>query len=191
VIVHPGDRIEPPAPEYAEPIVAWRTWRLFVGADGLEPRLVPVVGGSRPWPAGRAARARCGRGRRHEVPGLLCTCGLYAASSPDPLRHTRDPAVVGTVALWGRVAEHRTGFRAEFGYPQRLALVCYLCFWRTPAEGSRPDVVARLRGGRLVPLCEPHVELSNRYGYATPGLVPADEVEARLLSTYAVERLAA
>jgi len=109
---------------------------------------------------------------------------------PDPLRRTRDPAVLGTVALWGRIVEHLHGFRAEFAYPQRLRLVCYLCFslWGTrfPSESA---VVVRHRGGRMVPLCEPHLELSERYGYRMPRLLEARPVEQALLATYAVDLL--
>jgi len=109
---------------------------------------------------------------------------------PDALRRTRDPAVLGTVALWGRVVEHVHGFRAKFGYPQRLRLVCYLCFclWGTRAP-SECAVVVRHRGGRMVPLCEPHLELSIRYGYRIPRLLEARPVEQALLSTYSVDLL--
>jgi hypothetical protein len=108
----------------------------------------------------------------------------------DLLRRTRDPAALGSVALWGRVVEHARGYRAEFGYPQRLRLICYLCFclWgtRTPSGCA---VVVRHRGGRMVPLCEPHLELSWRYGYRTPRLLEARAVEQALLDTYVVDLL--
>ncbi len=103
--------------------------------------------------------------------------------------HARDPAVAGTVGLWGRIVEHEHGFRAEFGYPQRLMLVCCLCFWVRGTGRSVPDTVVRLRGGRLVPLCDEHVELCRRYGYPVRHLLPAADVEGALLSTYAVDVL--
>lgn len=98
--------------------------------------------------------------------------------------------MLGTVALWGRAVEHEAGWRAAFAYPQRLRLVCYLCFslWGTHSpSGCR--VVVRHRGGRMVTLCEPHLELSRRYGYRIPRLLPAEVVESSLLSTYAVDLL--
>jgi hypothetical protein len=116
-----------------------------------------------------------------------CTCGLHATHDPDPLRRARDPAVVGTTALWGRVVEHEHGYRGEFAYPQRLRLVCHLCFWRKGTNGDRCTVVVRLRGGRLVPLCAEHLELSRRYGYPMPRLLPARDVEQALRSTYGVD----
>ena len=57
----------------------------------------------------------------HEAPHLGCTCGLHGTHELDLLRRTRCPAVLGRVALWGRVIEHELGFRARYGYPQRLA----------------------------------------------------------------------
>ncbi|HET7236047.1 MAG TPA: hypothetical protein VFK59_06410 [Actinomycetota bacterium] len=173
-----------------EPIHAWRTWTLAGSRDGAQVRLLPIAGDGRPWPAMSPASASCTRHRSHRVPELDCTCGLHAMREPDPLRRTRGPAVLGTVALWGHVVEHVHGFRAEFGYPQRLRLICYLCFclWGTRAP-SQSAVVVRHRRGRMVPLCEPHLELSRRYGYRMPRLLEASTVEQALLSTYAVDIL--
>ena len=88
------------------------------------------------------------------------------------------------------MVEHAHGYRSEFGYPQRLRQVCYLCFclWGTRAP-SESAVVVRHHGGRMVPLCAPHLELSRRYGYRMPRLLDAPTVEQALLSTYAVEVL--
>ena len=55
--------------------------------------------------------------------------GLYRQAI-DHLRRTRCPAVLGRVALWGRVIEHEHGYRARFAYPQRLRLICQFCFWQ-------------------------------------------------------------
>jgi len=96
--------------------------------------------------------------------------------------------VLGTVALWGRVVEHEHGYRGELGYPQRLRLVCYLCFWQWGVPGPC-EVVARRLGGRMIPLCGPHLELSLRYGYRVGRVLSADRVEQALLSAYAVDVL--
>lgn len=185
------DTLVPPGPEtLTEPVLAWRTWTLNGSPDGAEVRLLPLFGDGRPWPVRGPARASCVRRGRHRVPGLECTCGLYATHGLDALRHSRDPAVLGTVALWGRIVEHATGFRAEYAYPQRLRLVCFVCFWREgPDHRAVCETVTRRRGGRLVPLCGPDLELCRRYGYPTRRLLPASEVEQRLLSAYAVDVL--
>jgi hypothetical protein len=98
--------------------------------------------------------------------------------------------VLGTVALWGRIVEHERGFRAALAYPQRLRLLCYLCFtlWGRNGPGEC-EVVVRHRGGRMVPLCEPHLELSRRYGYPVPRILSARAIESELLATYAVDPL--
>ncbi len=174
----------------AEPLMGWRAWTLAGTRTGDDVRLRPIAGDGRPWPPRTPAWAACARHRGHAVPDPWCTCGLHAVPGPDALRRTRDPAVLGTVALWGRVIEHDAGWRAAFAYPQRLRLICYLCFatWGTHTPGGC-SVVIRHRGGRMVPLCAPHLELSRRYGYPMPRLLDADVVESGLLSAYAVDLL--
>ena len=173
-----------------EPIVAWRTWTLAGSRDASTVRLLPIAGDGRPWPPRRPATAACTRTRRHAVPRVGCTCGLHAVADLRTLRRTRDPAVLGTVALWGLIAEHDLGYRAAFGYPQRLGLVCYLCFSLSAIRSLDPvEAVVRHRGGRMVPLCEPHLELSRRYDYPMPTVLASGAVTSALLATYAVDPL--
>ena len=173
-----------------EPIVAWRTWTLAGSRDASTVRLLPIAGDGKPWPPRLPATAACTKSRHHAVPDLDCTCGLHAVAEADGLRRTRDPAVLGTVALWGLIAEHDLGYRASSAYPQRVRLVCYLCFclWALHAPGE-VEVVVRHRGGRMVPLCGPHLELSRRYDYPMPTVVSARAVTSALLSTYAIDPL--
>ena len=182
--------LETPVATLPEPIHAWRTWTLVGSRDGSRVRLAPIAGDGRPWPPRRPAEASCTRHRSHVRPELDCTCGLHAVESPDELRRTRDPAVLGSVALWGRIVEHEHGFRAALAYPQRLRLLCYLCFtsWGSNGPGDC-EVVVRHRRGRMVPLCGPHLELSRRYGYHLPRILSARTIESELLATYAVDLL--
>lgn len=181
--------IRPESHALSEPIMGWRVWTLHTNLRHNEIRMRPIAGNGAPWPPIEPARASCTRRRWHRVPELACTCGLHATRDAGLLHRARNPAVVGTVALWGRVVEHELGYRGQFAYPQRLMLVCYLCFWQWGPGRSAPKEVVGLRGGRLVPLCEEHVELSRRYGYPSRRLAGADEVEGALLSTYAVDVL--
>ena len=185
-----GTRYEPASDTLSEAIVAWRAWTLAGSRDGSEARLLPIAGDGRPWPLLQPARASCRR-HRGPVPDLWCTCGLHAVHDPDILRRTRDPAVIGSVALWGRVVEHANGFRAELGYPQRLRLACMICLWRRGGGARGPDVVVRHRGGRMVPLCDDDLALARRYGYRVKTLVPVKPVQDALLSAYAVDLLPA
>ena len=41
----------------------------------------------------------------------------------------------------------------------------------------------------MVPLCGPHLELSRRYEYPMPRILPARPVESALLGAYAVDPL--
>jgi hypothetical protein len=173
-----------------ETILAWRAWTLSGKRDGSDLLLRPVAGRSRPWLPLKPAEAACKVGRMHAAPNVDCTCGLHGTHGLDILRRTKSPSVLGRVALWGRVVEHELGYRAEFAYPQRLALICYLCFWRWGAARSVPDVVGWYGWTHLVPLCREHLELSVRYGMIPRALLDAREVDQSLRSTYAVDPLA-
>jgi len=119
------------APDFAEPIEAWRAWRVVMSEDGL--RLGSVVKAT-VWPAREALVAACLRprafrwfNRRHlaaEAPGADCDCGIYAAWLEDAGSYLRDAAdalsvgrVIGRVSLWGTVVECERGFRASHAYP--------------------------------------------------------------------------
>jgi hypothetical protein len=173
-----------------EPVVAWRAWALTGGRDGSHLLLRPVAGRSRPWPPGRPAEAGCRMGRFHEAPHLACSCGLHGTHGLDLLRRTRCPAVLGRVALWGRVIEHDLGYRARFGYPQRLRLICQFCFWQWGAGRSEPAMVGWFPKDDLLPLCEAHVDVAKRYGMRPQALLPAERVDQLLRATYAVDPLA-
>jgi hypothetical protein len=187
-----GARLAPERAVLAESIVGWRTWTVTGSVDAADVRLLPIAGTGKPWPPRAPVRAECAKRRGHAVPGLDCTCGIHATHTTDPLRRTRDPAALGTVALWGRVLEHAHGYRAAHGYPQRLTLICPLCFWQWgAARSNRPVVAVRRRSGRMVPLCDPHLELCRRYGYPVRRIVDAVAVERALLDVYAVDVLPA
>jgi hypothetical protein len=120
----------------------------------------------------------------HRSPEPGCTCGFYATNDPARLARTgRAVGVVGQVSMWGRVIEHRHGWRAEFVYPARLRLVCGPCLWRGRLPAS-PDVVLD-QGDRLVPLCERHARAPRAVGRELSVAGTQDE----LLATYGVELL--
>jgi hypothetical protein len=98
--------------------------------------------------------------------------------------------VLGRVALWGRVIEHETGFRARYGYPQRLRLICRFCFWQWGMHGVLPEVVGWFPRGELLPMCDDHAEVAVRYGMRPQAWLAFDEVDQRLRDTYAVDPLA-
>jgi hypothetical protein len=170
-----------------EPIVVWRSWRLCF--QRARPRIHPIGDRSRPWRPLAPSQAACGRRRFHRAPAPGCTCGLYGLKNATVLRQTRSPAVIGTVALWGQVIEHELGYRAEFGYPQRLRLVCPACFWWRGASGSNPVVVALFARHAALPLCAEHLSIARECGLPIRFVRSASDTEGALLSTYAVDLL--
>jgi hypothetical protein len=113
-------------PDYAEPILAWRAWR--VARAGTALRLRSAVY-EETWEPRREAQARCRVGvAPHPAPALGCSCGLYGVRVPAAaLRYLvgrDDPGIVhrvlGLVALWGLVAEGPSGWRATKAYPARI-----------------------------------------------------------------------
>ena len=170
---------------YGEPLIAWRTWNLT--ARGRRLRLAPVGDHRMAWPPRERVRAVCARRRSHVAPDPTCTCGVHASKSVAALQRARGPVVLGTVALWGRVIEHELGYRASFGYPQRLRLVCPICFWQRGAESDRPVTVSIERDGTATPFCASHASTAEAIGRGSGTAVSAAGVQAALLSEYVTD----
>lgn len=127
------------APDYVEPLRAWRLW--VVEDVAGEPRLRSLY---RPtfWPVGVPLEAHCDAYRlrlrrhvRHTAPAESCTCGIYAVPYESIPRVALDggelsvgAVVIGTVSLWGNVVECERGWRAEFAYPARLFVPCIYAY---------------------------------------------------------------
>ena len=146
------------------------------------------IGKGRAWLPLEPARARCWRHRRHRAPEVACTCGLYAVDDPRHLLRARSPAVVGTVALWGRVVVHDIGWRAGHAYPQRITLVCHVCLSQRALTGDSPEVVVQERDV-LTPLCWRHLAVAVESGRRIRDALPVDGVLAALTQRYAIEML--
>ena len=160
-----------------EAVDGWRAWSV-VEVEG-ELRLSSLTR-AEPWLPATPFVATCPR-RGHEAPGRSCSCGVYAAAEPEELARLGRiaGAAIGQVSMWGRIAEHRRGYRAGTAYPSRLRLVCVGCLGEgrgVPAAAIDHDDDAP---SRLVPVCAEHAE-----GRVLP---PAGPVEDRLLATYLVE----
>jgi hypothetical protein len=104
-------------PDYTAPIVGYRGWCIHPEADRLMSGISEEV-----WHPGRAMKARCPlrlSGIVHSSPQEGCTCGIYALKSL--LVRNRFP-ICGEVYLWGKLIEHRDGWRAQYAYPKSLTL---------------------------------------------------------------------
>jgi hypothetical protein len=186
----------PEAEHRTEPVLGWRAWRLR-RIDG-DLRIVPTTPRSA-WEPRVAIHATCSGSHTreymvynpelvkfHRSPEPGCTCGIHAIMDPARLaRSGRAAAVVGRVAMWGRVIEHAKGYRAEFAYPSRLRLVCSWCLWYGRLPGI-PDRVFE-RGGELRPACRAHATRPAAVG----DRLDVDTVQQELLDTYGVEVLPA
>lgn len=127
------------APDFAAPIVGWRTWLVVREADAL--RLASVVKPTL-WEPRRELVGECLRDHRslwlfrrrtrsgHGAPHFWCSCGIYASKDTKlagryvftrefERRHVVG-RVIGLVSLWGRVLACARGWRAEFAYPRRI-----------------------------------------------------------------------
>lgn len=103
-------------PDAVSPSFGWRAWQL----DG---HLLTSPVRANTWLPHEAFSASC---PLHIPPEESCTCGVYVANLPTQTtsflwghRSGRAP-VLGQVALWGKLVEHATGFRAQFAYPTKL-----------------------------------------------------------------------
>ncbi|HEY4934494.1 MAG TPA: hypothetical protein VII23_23250 [Terriglobales bacterium] len=124
-------------PDYISPIVGYRTWQWdSLGLKSLN---------NEQWLPGQPLQATCkrysgvnlnmsycgvaaalaGLRKHHSPPHNGCTCGIYAAKS---VRHLTDIGfmrfgeVFGEVNLWGKIWDHRFGYRAQFAYPKTIVL---------------------------------------------------------------------
>lgn len=148
------------APDYVDPVVGYRIWRL--GPIGLlYPVAAPPAFLWRPGP-NQAVCLRHFRVRRrepdpsHPAPQSRCGCGLYAFTDPADRRLRLGDCPPGAVVAWGDIEVHRGGYRAQ--HAQIVAL---------GERSGLTDVERfRLRGA------------ASRYGVP---LVPADELREHAL----------
>jgi hypothetical protein len=129
-----------------EAIQGWRLWQV-VPWERSQHRLAAWSLADLVWPAHERCESTCLRVREtgHLAPQPRCGCGLYAFRSRSlaeaALASEMRPGTValGRVSLWGRVVEHGSGWRAQYGYPYELLLI-----------GDEPAVARELRAAYAV-----------------------------------------
>jgi hypothetical protein len=132
-------------PDYFNPLLGYRQWTL--GFENGHRVLKPLANQSYSWRPGVRSEASCHQTRRdtcshcgvetvfHPAPQKQCHCGFYGFKDPVAFMRqlprasqlaralqSQDSSVYGAVWLWGRVIEHRSGWRAQYAYP---ALICH------------------------------------------------------------------
>lgn len=116
-------------PDYLSPVVGYRAW------EWNSMGLFSIC--NIPWEPGEANKAHCIMTRNgpgwispsatfdHHSPSEECTCGLYAAKNLqhlDSLGYLKHRVIHGEVNLWGKIIEHRAGYRAEYAYPKNFVI---------------------------------------------------------------------
>lgn len=163
------------SPDLIQPVVGYRAWepcgRTELCSHGL--------GGLEWQPGVNHAECRLRQvrtvelGRReaedtpHDAPGGDCECGLYCmhSISGELLAWGQRGAAVGAVVVWGRVAVHREGMRAEYarivalGLPDRAVL--------SPSLRQQHEQIAARYGVPLVPVVQLEEE-ALRHGIKLP-----------------------
>jgi hypothetical protein len=118
-------------PDVVGEVTGWRAWQ--IDWCGRVPRLFSINAAGRVglddamWPADRWIEAKCPSGHTaEEIPVESCSCGLYAAKTPEQLQGlaygsygsygtwTGDK-LAGEVGFAGKVIEGSQGWRAQKG----------------------------------------------------------------------------
>ena len=146
-------------PVVGDPLVGWRTWRSVRDREGVW-RLRSLYHAAL-WPEQEPLEAQCmspypNTLPAHECPsppGLVAAhpvwagfwnggheCGVFASKTREAASVYRcftpdEAGLVGAVNLWGRVAVHVNGYRAQYAYPVLLIVT------RAP-DGVDPEDVA-------------------------------------------------
>lgn len=102
-------------PDVIGEVIAFRAWIASYDDELDLPVLLSLNGEE--WPPHDWMVAECSRRcEPEELPGVRCSCGIYAATDPKhlaKLRYNREKnAVVGEVALAGRIIPGTRGWRA-------------------------------------------------------------------------------
>lgn len=105
--------------------IGYRTWRTFGDTLGSLTHDPHGVGEFHTYVPRKLMIALCDIEplcrRADVIPVHHCkSCGFYAFKTLDQLMfwHPAGEFLLGKVALWGHVAEHKDGYRAQFAYPQ-------------------------------------------------------------------------
>lgn len=117
-----GSQQEFQAPDYLEPLIGYRIWRV------LDNKLCGPYklnsGGF--WNISNVLEARCRKD--HPAPASNCECGLYAFFDSKPLKIDEFNLVGGQIKAWGNIEIHEQGFRAQYASIQKLYYPKYSTF---------------------------------------------------------------
>lgn len=115
---------------YAEPLQAWRAWRIMIW-DGI--LVLESITYKVPWIPRQEFVAECisdnsleHRISRHAPPDLDHGCGIHSLKSKDDamlwmrLPAKMDTVAFGRVSIWGHCLKYTKGYLSEFAYPSLI-----------------------------------------------------------------------
>lgn len=119
-------------PDVIGEIIGWRAWNVIPWSNNTLHRLQSLgAGGGKHatiWEPKKGMEAYCAKD--HEVPDERCSCGFYAANTREHLvgmgynrydvESPTGKAVIGRVAMWGKVIPGTQGWRAQYARPIEL-----------------------------------------------------------------------
>ena len=146
-----------------EPIIGWKGWKVGIGKKAF---LYSCNGYL--WIPGKPNLAGCRitpHLKFHQTPDEWCYCGIYATNNSPRVDQRIQGLVAGKVALWGRVIEGESGYRASHAYPLTLEyVVCGNC-WEWLPVGNTTEIHKELVKQNHRPKVRPGVihKISERY----------------------------
>ena len=96
-------------PDFFSTLTGWR--KFDVAGNG---RMLTSAGMTvHWWPTVDLGDAVCIVASDHEAPQLECTCGFYCYKERKDAEQHAQGSILAKVEIWGRIAEHTRGFRAQ------------------------------------------------------------------------------
>jgi len=101
------------------------------------------------WVPGEIKQSVCGHAKHHGFtkPEVKCSCGIWSCKSRKALKRTfphlyyGERIVSAQVEQWGRVIEHRDGYRSEYA----RIVPGTIQFWPRPHKPSNKKLINFLR----------------------------------------------
>lgn len=90
-------------------LAGWRKYGVTGGG-----KVLTSAGVDAPWTQSDLGEAFCrnGRGHEHACPDATCSCGFYCYKTREDAEAHAQGVVLARVEVWGRIVEHRRGYRA-------------------------------------------------------------------------------
>jgi len=118
-------------PDFFHALTAWRKFDVAAHA-----RILASAGHTDHWwPTADLGEAICRAYQNHDAPQLECTCGFYCFKARVDAEQHQQGSILARVEIWGRLAEHRRGYRAQYMRIEELFV--------SPSFSARPALESR------------------------------------------------